>query len=70
MMKEIKKLVAELEAAGLEVSITRGKHHVKVINPITNRVVFFGGQSLGDRRAAKNIQRDLKLVGFTGEVNS
>lgn len=70
MMKEIKKLVAELEAAGLEVSITRGKHHVKVINPLTHRVVFFGGQSLGDRRAAKNIQRDLKLVGFTGEVNS
>ncbi|CAN1644611.1 hypothetical protein MCERH3_00469 [Candidatus Nanopelagicaceae bacterium] len=70
MMKEIKKLVGELEAAGLEVSITRGKHHVKVTNPLTHRVVFFGGQSLGDRRAAKNIQRDLKLVGFIGEVNS
>ncbi len=70
MMKDIKKLLAALKAAGLEVTITRGKHHVRVFNPETRKVVFFGGQSLGDRRAAKNIQRDLKIVGFSGEVNS
>lgn len=70
MLKDIKKLLVELKAAGLEVSVTRGKHHVRVFNPVTKKVVFFGGQSLGDRRAAKNIERDLKLVGFKGEVNS
>lgn len=70
MMKDIKKLLVDLKAAGLEVTVTRGKNHIRVFNPITHKVVFFGGQSLGDRRAAKNIQRDLKLVGFEGEVNS
>ena len=69
-MKDIKKLLRELKAAGLEVTITRGKNHIRVFNPVTQKVVFFGAQSLGDRRAAKNIQRDLKLVGFYGELNS
>jgi hypothetical protein len=70
MMKDIKKLLVELKAAGLEVTITRGKNHIRVFNPVTHKVVFIGGQSLGDRRAAKNIQRDLKLVGFNREINS
>jgi hypothetical protein len=35
-----------------------------VRNPETGKVVFFGGNSLGDWRAAKNIVRDLKIVGF------
>lgn len=68
--KEIRKLVDALEDAGLEVSITNGKHHVKVVNPNTKKTVFFGPQSLGDRRAAKNILRDLKKVGFHGDINS
>lgn len=68
--KEIRKLVESLEDAGLQVSITNGKHHVKVVNPETSKVVFFGPQSLGDRRAGKNILRDLKKVGFTGSLNS
>jgi hypothetical protein len=38
--KEIKKLVYALEKAGLTVSITNGKHHVKVVNPTNNKVVF------------------------------
>ena len=62
--KEIRKLVSALETAGLTVTITPGKHHVKVVNPETKKVVFFGPQSLGDRRAGKNILRDLKQVGF------
>jgi hypothetical protein len=62
--KHIRKLVAALEGAGLEVSITPGKKHVKVRNPETGKIVFFGSQSLGDFRAAKNIKRDLKMVGF------
>jgi hypothetical protein len=70
MMKEIKKLLLALEEAGLEVSITKGKHHVRVYNPKTKRLVFFGAQSLGDRRARKNIRRDLKLVGYEGEIYS
>lgn len=68
--KEIRKLVDALEASGLEVSITSGKHHVKVVNPDTKQTVFFGPQSLGDRRAGKNILRDLKKVGFHGRINS
>ena len=66
--KEIKKLVDALETAGLEVSMTNGKHHVKVVNPGTKKVVFFGQQSLGDPRAGKNILRDLKMVGFNQQI--
>ena len=66
--KEIRKLVDALEQAGLEVSMTQGKHHIKVLNPDTRKTVFFGAQSLGDRRAGKNILRDLKHVGFTRDI--
>lgn len=66
--KEIKKLVDALENAGLEVSMTSGKHHIKVLNPETRKTVFFGQQSLGDRRAGKNILRDLKHVGFNKDI--
>jgi hypothetical protein len=66
--KEIRKLVDALEIAGLQVSITSGKHHIKVVNPETKKVVFFGPQSLGDRRAGRNILRDLKKVGFNEDI--
>jgi hypothetical protein len=66
--KQIKKLVSALKEAGLEVSMTSGKHHIKVVNPKTNDTVFFGAQSLGDRRAGKNILRDLKKVGFESTI--
>ena len=66
--KEIKKLVDALEIAGLKVSVTSGKHHIKVVNPETRKVVFFGPQSLGDRRAGRNILRDLKKVGFNEDI--
>jgi hypothetical protein len=66
--KEIRKLVDALEIAGLQVSITSGKHHIKVVNPETKKVVFFGPQSLGDRRAGRNILRDLKKVGFNEDM--
>lgn len=66
--REIRKLVSALEAAGLQVSIT-GKQHIRVENPTTSKVVFFGGNSLGDWRAAKNILRDLKKVGFKEDIN-
>ena len=66
--KSVKKLVSALEDAGLEVSMTSGKHHIKVVNTITNKVVFFGAQSLGDFRAGKNILRDLKKVGFESNI--
>ena len=62
--KQVKKLVSALEDAGLDVSMTSGKHHIKVVNRDTQQVVFFGQQSLGDFRAGKNILRDLKKVGF------
>ena len=62
--KQVKKLVSALEDAGLDVSMTPGKHHIKVVNTDTKQVVFFGQQSLGDFRAGKNILRDLKKVGF------
>ena len=66
--KEIRKLIDALETAGLKVSVTPGKHHIKVINPSTRKDVFFGPQSLGDRRAGKNILRDLKKVGFNKDI--
>ena len=66
--KEIRKLVDALEEAGLEVSKTTGKHHIKVLNPETRKTVFFGAQSLGDPRAGKNILRDLKIVGFNKDI--
>ena len=62
--KQMRKLISALEDAGLDVSITPGKHHIKVVNSDTKQVVFFGQQSLGDFRAGKNILRDLKKVGF------
>ena len=62
--KHIRKLVAALETAGLEVSVTPGKKHIRVRNPETGKIVFFGSHSVGDWRAAKNIKRDLKMVGF------
>lgn len=65
--KHIQKLVKSLEAAGLEVTKTSGKQHVKVRNPETGKVVFFGAASLGDWRASKNILRDLKKVGYNGK---
>lgn len=66
--KQIKKLVSALEEAGLDVSMTPGKHHIKVVNSQTRQVVFFGPQSLGDFRAGKNILRDLKKVGFESDM--
>lgn len=64
--KHIKKLAKALQEAGLMVSITKN-NHVRVENPETHKVVFFGANSLGDWRAAKNIRRDLKIVGFDAE---
>jgi len=66
--KHIRKLVAALKNAGLEVTVTKGKQHIRVENPKTHKVVFFGGNSLGDWRAAKNILRDLKQVGFDQDI--
>jgi len=66
--KEIRRLVDSLEEQGLQVSVTPGKHHIKVVNPRTSKVVFFGAQSLGDRRAGKNILRDLKQVGYRQNI--
>lgn len=66
--KEIRKLVSALETAGLTVTTTPGKQHIKVVNPETRKVVFFGPQSLGDPRAGKNILRDLKHVGFNEDI--
>lgn len=66
--KNVRKLVSALENAGLDVSITPGKHHIKVVNTETKKVVFFGSQSLGDFRAGKNILRDLKKVGFETDI--
>lgn len=66
--KQIRKLVSALEDAGLDVSMTPGKHHIKVVNNDTKQVVFFGQQSLGDFRAGKNILRDLKKVGFESDM--
>lgn len=65
--REIRKLISALEDAGLQVSTT-GKQHIRVENPSTHKVVFFGGNSLGDWRAAKNILRDLKKVGFDQDI--
>jgi hypothetical protein len=64
----MRKLISALEDAGLDVSITPGKHHIKVVNSDTKQVVFFGQQSLGDFRAGKNILRDLKKVGFESNI--
>jgi hypothetical protein len=66
--KEIRKLVSALETAGLTVTTTSGKQHIKVVNPETRKVVFFGPQSLGDPRAGRNILRDLKHVGFNEDI--
>jgi len=66
--KQVRKLVSALEDAGLDVSMTPGKHHIKVVNSDTKQVVFFGPQSLGDFRAGKNILRDLKKVGFESNI--
>jgi hypothetical protein len=66
--KHIRKLVSALETAGLQVTVTKGKQHIRVENPQTHKVVFFGGNSLGDWRAAKNILRDLKQVGFDKDI--
>lgn len=66
--KHIKKLCLALEEAGLIVTTTKGKQHIRVENPETHKVVFFGGNSLGDWRAAKNILRDLKIVGFDKDI--
>jgi hypothetical protein len=65
--KEVRKLVSKLEAFGLEVSKT-GKQHIKVVNPDTRKVVFFGAQSLGDPRVGRNILRELKMVGFEEKI--
>ena len=66
--KQMKKLVSALEDAGMEISMTPGKHHIKVVNPSTNKMVFFGAQSLGDFRAGRNILRDLKKIGFESDM--
>lgn len=65
--KQIQKLIKSLEAAGLEVTKTAGKQHVKVRNPKTGKIVFFGTTS-GDWRASKNILRDLKQVGYNSKT--
>jgi len=65
--KQIQKLIKSLEAAGLEVTKTAGKQHVKVRNPKTGKIVFFGATS-SDWRASKNILRDLKQVGYNNKT--
>lgn len=67
--KHNRKLIKALEEHGLEVSITPGKQHVKVRNPKTQKIVFFGAHSSGDWRAVKNILRDLKQVGFNQDID-
>lgn len=67
--KHVRKLISALEQSGLEVTVTKGKQHIRVENTDTHKVVFFGGNSLGDWRAAKNILRDLKIVGFDQDIN-
>ena len=66
--KQMKKLVSALEEAGMEISMTPGKHHIKVVNPNTNKMVFIGSQSLGDFRAGRNMIRDLKKIGFNSDM--
>ena len=66
--KQMKKLVSALEDAGMEISMTPGKHHIKVVNPNTKKMVFFGAQSLGDFRAGRNMIRDLKKIGFNSDM--
>lgn len=61
--KHMRDLASALEKAGLKVSTT-SKQHLRVENPDTKVVVFFGAQSLGDWRVAKNINRQLRMVGF------
>lgn len=64
--KHMRELASALQKAGLDVSIT-GKQHIRVQNPDTKVVVFFGAQSLGDWRVSKNINRQLRMVGFDME---
>lgn len=64
--KHMRELASALQKAGLSVSIT-GKQHIRVENPKTKVIVFFGAQSLGDWRVAKNINRQLRMVGFDME---
>ena len=66
--KQMKKLVSALEDAGMEISMTPGKHHIKVVTTNTNKMVFFGAQSLGDFRAGRNILRDLRKIGFESDI--
>ena len=66
--KDMKKLVSALEEAGMNISMTSGKHHIKVVNPNTNKMVFIGSQSLGDFRAGRNMIRDLKKIGFNSDM--
>ena len=66
--KDMKKLVSALENAGMRVSITPGKHHIKVVNPKTNQVTFIGSQPIAGYRAGKNALRDLRRVGFKSDI--
>ena len=66
--KRMTKLVSALQDDGMRVSITSGKHHIKVINPKTKKIAFIGSQSLGDVRAGKNILRDLRRIGFKTDM--
>lgn len=61
--KHMRQLANKLQKAGFKVTTT-GKQHLRVENTQTKVVVFFGAQSLGDWRVAKNINRQLKMVGF------
>lgn len=61
--KEMRKLVASLKNAGLEVTTTT-KGHLRVYNPVERKVAFVSAHSLTDRRAIKNIMTDLKRVGY------
>jgi hypothetical protein len=66
--KQMTQLVSALEDAGMKVSRTSGKHHLKIVNPRTKKVAFIGSQSLGDFRAGKNILRDLRRIGFKTDI--
>lgn len=66
--KDMKKLVSALENAGMRVSITPGKHHIKIVNPNTKQMTFIGSQPIAGSRAGKNALRDLRRIGFKSTI--
>jgi len=61
--KDMRKLIAKLSKAGLQISQT-SRGHIRIKNPKTNQLIVISSGRNSDYRTTLEIYKDLKKIGF------